>query len=109
MQEFQQERRAHMDLLSEKIITLHEDVNEVKHSIKDLTLAINKLAVVEERLAHSNQLQDRLFKQQTRLEGRIDELEKKSSTVDASAKWIDRTIVGLLGAFLVFIWEKVTK
>jgi chromosome segregation ATPase len=109
MEEFQQERRQHMDLLSEKILTLHADVNEVKTSIKDLTTAINKLAVVEERLAHSNKLLDRLFTQQQKTDERIEALEKKSVSSDNSAKWIDRTIVGLLGAFLVFIWERVIK
>lgn len=109
MDQFPYERRADMGLISEKILTLHSDVSDVKHSIKELTSAINKLAVVEERLSHSNQMLDGLFKHQAKIDERLERLEKQALASEGSAKWIDRTLVGLLGAFLVFIWERVIK
>ena len=109
MENVGQERREGMNILTEKIATLHTDVTDIKHSIKDLTMAINKLAVVEERLSNSNASLDRLYKLHTRLDARIDELEKKSQSIGTSAKWIDRSLVAIIGAFCVFVWEKITK
>ena len=42
-----------VNLLSAKLHTLHTDVADIKGSIKELTSAINKLALVEERISNA--------------------------------------------------------
>lgn len=94
-------------LLSAKLQTLHTDVSDIKGSLKDLTIAINKLALVEERLSNATAAQERSFKAIEKLEERIDELEKNAVTADSTTKWLDRGLVAILGAFVAFIWERV--
>ena len=96
-----------LTLLSARIHTLHGDVSDIKGTLKDLTVAINKLALVEERLSNTTAAQERSFKAIQRLEERIDELEKKNINTDNTSKWIDRGLVAALGAFFAFIWERV--
>lgn len=98
---------ADVSLLSVKLHTLHNDVSDIKGTLKDLTAAINKLALVEERLSNTTAAQERSFKAIQRLEERIDELEKKNINTDNTSKWIDRGLVAALGAFFAFIWERV--
>lgn len=94
-------------LLSAKLQTLHTDVSDIKGSLKDLAAAINKLALVEERLSNATAAQERSFKALEKLEERIDELEKKTVTSDSTSKWIDRGLIAALGAFFAFIWERM--
>lgn len=94
-------------LLSAKLHTLHTDVADIKGSIKELTSAINKLALVEERISNAVAAQERSFKAIERLEGRIDELEKSQVTSESTSKWVDRGIVAMLAAIATFIWERV--
>jgi predicted Holliday junction resolvase-like endonuclease len=94
-------------LLSAKLQTLHTDVSDIKGSLKDLAVAINKLALVEERLSNATAAQERSFKALEKLEERIAELEKKTINTDNTSKWIDRGLVAALGAFFAFIWERV--
>ena len=96
-----------VNLLSAKLHTLHNDVSDIKGTLKDLTAAINKLALVEERLSNTTAAQERSFKAIERLEERIDELEKKNISADNTSKWLDRGLVAALGAFFAFIWERV--
>ena len=96
-----------LTLLSARIHTLHGDVSDIKGTLKDLTVAINKLALVEERLSNTTAAQERSFKALEKLEERIDDLEKKNINVDNTSKWLDRGLVAALGAFFAFIWERV--
>lgn len=94
-------------VLSTRIQTLHSDVADIKGTLKDLTSAINKLALVEERISNAVAAQERSFKAIEKLEARIDALEMKTVTADSTNKWLDRGLVAVLGAFFAFIWERV--
>lgn len=52
-----------LNLIATRLETLHKDVGDMKVGLKDLAIAITKLAVVEERLATSVQAQERAFKE----------------------------------------------
>jgi prefoldin subunit 5 len=96
-----------VSLLSVRLQTLHTDVSDIKGTLKDLTQAINKLALVEERITNAVAAQERSFKAIERLEERIDTLERAQVTTDNTNKWIDRSIVAGLAALATFIWERV--
>ena len=102
-----QECPSDITVLSTRIQTLHSDVADIKGTLKDLTSAINKLALVEERISNAVAAQERSFKAIEKLEERIDELEKKNISADNTSKWLDRGLVAALGAFFAFIWERV--
>ena len=94
-------------VLSARMQTLHSDVSDIKGTLKDLTSAINKLALVEERISNAVAAQERAFKALEKLEERIDALERSQVTTDNTNKWIDRGIVAGLAALATFIWERV--
>jgi prefoldin subunit 5 len=96
-----------VSLLSARLQTLHTDVSDIKGTLKDLTTAINKLALVEERITNAVAAQERSFKAIEKLEERIDALERSQVTTDNTNKWIDRGIVAGLAALATFIWERV--
>ena len=96
-----------VSLLSARLQTLHTDVSDIKGTLKDLTQAINKLALVEERITNAVAAQERSFKAIEKLEERIDSLERAQVTTDNTNKWIDRGIVAGLAALATFIWERV--
>ena len=52
---------SNLQVIAAKLGVLHDDVSEVKTAMKDLSVAITKLAVVEERQANTNQAMERAF------------------------------------------------
>ena len=96
-----------VNMLSARLQTLHTDVSDIKGTLKDLTQAINKLALVEERISNAVAAQERTFKMLERMEERIERLEKAQVLDDNSSKWMERGLVAVLGAGAAFIWDKI--
>lgn len=96
-----------VSLLSARLQTLHTDVSDIKGTLKDLTSAINKLALVEERITNAAAAQERTFKALEKLEERIDSLEKAQVIDDNTSKWIDRGVVAFVGAAAAYLWERI--
>ena len=96
-----------VNMLSARLQTLHTDVSDIKGTLKDLTSAINKLALVEERISNAVAAQERTFKALEKMEERIERLEKAQVIDDNTSKWIDRGIVAFVGAAAAYIWERI--
>lgn len=114
------ERRQTGDhlMLATKLQALHEDVSEMKSALKDLTSAITKLALIEERQANTQAAQDRAFTAISNIERRLGEierilppdfairlsaLEKKSPLNDLSNKWVFGAVVAIITGVVVYI------
>ena len=98
---------SEMSVLATRIQTLHTDVSDIKGTLKDLTTAINKLALVEERISNAVAAQERTFKVIEKMEERIEKLEKAQALDESQSKWLDRGFVALLGAAATYIWERI--
>lgn len=61
-----------------RLETLHNDVQEIKSALGDLTRAVTKLALIEERQLQAAASLDRAFTALDRLEKRIQRLETLS-------------------------------
>lgn len=96
-----------VNMLSARLQTLHTDVADIKGSIKELTSAINKLALVEERISNAVAAQERAFKALEKMEERIEKLEKAQVIDDNMSKWVDRGIVAFVGAAAAYLWERI--
>ena len=94
-------------MLSARLQTLHTDVADIKGTLKDLTQAINKLALVEERISNAVAAQERAFKALEKMEERIEKLEKAQVIDDNMSKWVDRGIVAFVGAAAAYLWERI--
>lgn len=95
--------------LTTKLHTLHADVSEIKTVLKDLTSAITKLALIEERQGVTNAALERAFAALNRVEIRLTELEKLVPMNSQSRIWVERFVVALCGAALLFVWEQVKR
>jgi len=107
-----EERRRDMKEFTElagKLMSLHEDVSEIKGALKDLTSAITKLALIEERQTVTNAALERAFVAISRVEDRLTELERLAPMNNQSRIWVELFVVALAGAALMFIWEAVKK
>ena len=107
-----EERRRDMREINEltsKLFSLHEDVSEIKGALRDLTSAITKLALIEERQTVTNAALERAFVAISRVEDRLAELERMTPINNQSRLWIERFILALAGAALAFIWDQIKR
>ena len=98
-----------INLLSVRLQSLHEDVGDIKGTLQNLTAAITKLALVEERLSVTMAAQERAFVAISNVEKRLSKLENKVPVTDNAMKWVDRGITAIVAAAVMFVWDKVTK
>jgi hypothetical protein len=92
-----------------KLISLHEDVTEIKGALRDLTSAITKLALIEERQTVTNAALERAFGAISRVEDRLTEIERLAPINNQSRVWVERFVLALAGAALVFIWDQMKR
>lgn len=91
-----------LNLIAARLETLQKDVGDMKEGLKDLAVAITKLAVVEERLATSVQAQERAFKAIDNLGSRLTVLEQAQPLQKKTSDW---TLAGVwAGACLVAVF-----
>lgn len=106
------ERRKDVKELNElasKLMSLHEDVSEIKGALKDLTSAITKLALIEERQSVTNAALERAFVAISRVEDRLSELERIAPMNNQSRIWVERFVIAVAGAALFFVWENIKR
>ena len=72
------ERRTKSELMDVKISMLHQDVSEMKTVLRELTSAITRLALVEERIATASAAQERAFAAIDKIEAALKEREGES-------------------------------
>lgn len=96
-----------IDVLTLKLQTLHEDVGEMKAVLKDLTAAITKLALIEERQTQAAAAQERAFQALERVEQRVSTLETFVPANKRMNVWFDRALWAAIGLLLMFVAKKV--
>ena len=106
---------------AKQLNSLHSDVGEIKvgmqdfrAGMKELTSAITKLALVEERQTHASQAIERCFKAAERLQNslekldvRVTELEKAEPAQNRAAEWIDRAVWSAAAAAVAMAASKL--
>lgn len=94
-----------------KLEMLHDDFNDMKSVLKELAVAVNRFAIVEERQMQSSGLISRLADSIQSIEMRVTEIEtavklaaiKNSSTT----QWVDRSIAAIVGAAMIYVAKKI--
>ena len=95
--------------LASKLLSLHEDVSEIKGALKDLTSAITKLALIEERQTVTNASLERAFVAISRVEDRLTELERLTPLNNQARIWVERFVIAVVSAALVYLWDQVKR
>ena len=94
-------------VLAAKIEMLHSDIVDMKEAIAQLSQAITKLAIVEERQAQTTEALERAFKLISKLEDRMTEMEKAQPKQKETSAWVDRFILWAVMGVLGFIGAKM--
>lgn len=95
-----------MSLLSHRLDTLHTDVGEMKTAMKELTTAITKLALIEERQTHAASAQERAFIVLSKLEERVSALESHMPANKRMSVWLDRATWAGMGLLAMMLFKK---
>lgn len=110
------EHNAALAVLTHRVEAMHDDFGEMRGVLKDLTEAITKLALVEERQTQAAQAQDRtarllekLESRIERVEGRVAALERSEPTQKQASKWVFAMVWGAAGLFGVLLLEIIKK
>lgn len=86
---------------------LHSDVVDMKTALNELSKAITKLALVEERQSQTAEALERAFKAISRIEDRLSILERSAPKSKETSAWVDRFIFGAVMAVAGFIGTKL--
>lgn len=95
-----------MTLLSHRLDVLHEDVTEMKQALKELSTAVTKLALIEERQTHSMNNMERLFTSIEAVEQRLLKLEQHAPDQKRLNIWVDRATWAAFGLIAMFVLKK---
>lgn len=107
------ERRANLGILEERLSALHSDVKGMRDALSQLTSAITKLALVEERQTQSQQALERAFTAIAKVESaisklteRITNLEIKAPAHDKASQWVERVSIAAVSTLAMLILAK---
>lgn len=94
-------------VLAAKIEMLHSDIVDMKDAIAQLSQAITKLAIVEERQTQTAEALERAFKLIGKLEDRMSDLEKAQPKQKETSAWVDRFILWAVMGVMGFVGAKI--
>lgn len=103
----QQHSDATLAVLAHRVEELHSDFTEIRLVLKELSGAIHKLVLVEERQAQFAAAQDRSFNILERLEDRVAKLEGVLPVARQTHAWVTRAALALAAAACIFVATKV--
>lgn len=92
--------------ISVKLELLHDDVRDMKSVLKDLTTAINRLAVVEERQLQFGEAVGRAFKGLEEVRLRVHALESVAVTSKQTNDWAGKALWAAAAAGAMFVAKK---
>jgi hypothetical protein len=95
------------NVLTVKIDMLHSDVVDMKTALNELSKAITKLALVEERQAQTADAMERAFKAIGKVEDRLSKLELTAPKTKETSAWVDRFILGMVMVVMGFAGAKL--
>lgn len=94
-------------VLAAKIEMLRSDFGEIKLTLAELSKAITKLALVEERQGQTAEAMERACCRIGKHEDRLTELEKAQPKAKETSAWVDRLILWAVMGVMGFIGAKI--
>lgn len=95
-----------VSILSTRLEALHSDVSEIKSAMNNLSAAITKLALVEERQTAASAALERAFNAIAKIEERLVVLERADAHNKRTNKYVDSMIWAAAAASVVFVAAK---
>lgn len=102
------DRRANNNMSTNiKLDAMHEDITDIKLVLKELTVAINRLAIVEERQSQAADALERAFTALEKVEIRVTNLEMVSVTSKQTNDWVGKAVWAAVAVVAVFVARAV--
>lgn len=102
------DRRIHNNSSTNiKLDALHDDITDIKLVLKELTVAINRLAIVEERQSQAADALERAFSALEKVEIRLTNLEMVSVNSRQTNDWVGKAVWAGLAVLVIFVLRKV--
>lgn len=95
-----------LSVLNHKFDNLTETVSEMRQNVKELTAAITKLTLIEERQLHAAEALERAFKAIESISDRLLKLEQYVPANKRMSVWLDRASWGAIGILLMYVLKK---
>jgi len=92
--------------LKAKLEMLHADLGEMKGIMKEMSSAITRLTLVEERVTRNSSGMERAFTQITEIDRRVDVLEKQAVTNKQTSDWVGKALWAAAAAAATFVAKK---
>lgn len=93
-----------------RLDSLHQDMGDVKATMRQLTEMISKLALIEERQTQATQSIDRVSRHVEKVEakteaveGRVDALERDQPMQRQTSQWVIAAVYGAAGLAVMFV------
>jgi hypothetical protein len=83
-----------------------EDIGELKSTLKELAVSVNRLTLVEERVEHTNAAMERAFTNMDKLSSRVGALEHAQVTSKQTNEWVGKAMWACAAAAVVFVAKK---
>jgi len=83
--------------LEVKTGSIHQDMSEVKETLKEIAKSLNTLAVLEVKHANTAESLQRAFSEIGKVQKRCEEMEKKLPNLILASGWVFKAILGILG------------
>lgn len=95
-----------VSVLNHKFDSLSEVVSDMKTALKELTNAITKLTLIEERQSHAATAQERIFTCIEKIEARLETLEHQVPANKKVSVWLDRATYAGIGLLMMLLFKK---
>lgn len=96
-----------LHVMVQRMEHLHDDVGEMKSSIKDMTSAIIKLALIEERQSHISGQLERTSFVLDKLDARVDVLEAAAPLQKQASLWVMTGVWSAAGILALVILKSL--
>lgn len=101
-------------VLAHKVDAIHANITDMQVAMRDLTNAINKLALVEERQTQFSIAQERGFKVLEKFEEKMDDMDKRVKSLEVSepeqrrtSGWVTAAVWAAAGLAALVILTKL--
>lgn len=95
-----------ISLLNHKVDGMSEVVTDMKASLKELTTAVTKLTLIEERQSQATAALERAFKAIEKIDARVDTLEQYVPANKKVSVWLDRATWAGMGLLAMLVLKK---
>ena len=96
-----------IQVIASKLDNLHSDVNDLKDVMREMSSAVSKLAIIDERQSQASQTVERMFVAIEKMEVRLTALERSQPIQQQVANWVTAGLWAVVCVTALFIAKKV--